>query len=283
MTRSQTSPPSKLVKKSNAIARARWSARNILEPRLVALLASKVRIDDNDFKEYSVSISELITDRAAGGRDIKEVETSVNNLMSSVISIEDDDGWIKYTIFSKCRFHRKKGIIDISFHPDLRAHFLNLKSHFVTYSLVEFMTLPSIYSQRMFEFLKSWEDKKEITIDIKDLYEMLSVPDSLKGNFKDFRRRVLEKSHSDIETMTALRYQWEAIKKSRSVSSIRFVFGRRMISSIKNKKHEKTEMKNGLQQQKDVAIFRRCIERYSINCLGGNQPKRICDLCKSFR
>ena len=52
--------PGEIVKKSNALARARWSAESVWEPRLVALLASKVRADDTDFHVYEVPVTELM-------------------------------------------------------------------------------------------------------------------------------------------------------------------------------------------------------------------------------
>ena len=42
MAERQLPLPGEIVKKSNALARARWSADSVWEPRLVALLASKL-------------------------------------------------------------------------------------------------------------------------------------------------------------------------------------------------------------------------------------------------
>ena len=64
----------------------------------------------------------------------------------------------------------------IGFHPDLKEHYLQL-NQYIKYNLIEFMLLPSIYSQRLFEFLKSWDDRKETTIELKELHEMLDSPE----------------------------------------------------------------------------------------------------------
>ena len=60
MAERQLPLPGEIVKKSNALARARWSADSVWEPRLVALLASKVKQDDEDFQTYEIPIRELI-------------------------------------------------------------------------------------------------------------------------------------------------------------------------------------------------------------------------------
>ena len=41
--------PGKTVKKSNALARARWSPDSVWEPRLVAMLAAQIKPGDTDF------------------------------------------------------------------------------------------------------------------------------------------------------------------------------------------------------------------------------------------
>ena len=53
MAQRQLVIPGPVVKKSNALARAAWSVKSVYEPRLVALVASRVRIEDQDFQDYS--------------------------------------------------------------------------------------------------------------------------------------------------------------------------------------------------------------------------------------
>jgi plasmid replication initiation protein len=140
--------------------------------------------------------------------------------------LNDSGGFQKYTLFSTIGY--KDGVIFAKFHPDLRPFFLGLKSHFTKYDLREFLKLPSIYSQKLFEYLKSWDDCTERTEDIETIYVTLGVPESFCCNFKDFRRRVLDKAHRDISRLTSLRYEWEAIQKGKGrtspVTAIRFIF-----------------------------------------------------------
>lgn len=231
--------PGKIVKKSNALARAKWPVTSILEPRLVALLASQIKQSDIDFSTYEIRIFDLINVAAmeAGkhsGQDYKDIENAVDKLMGRIITIETESGWKKYNLFSTCELDKAKNILKICFHPDLKEHYLQLKQY-IKYNLLEFMLLPSIYSQRLFEYLKSWDDKKEKTVKISDLHEMLDTPKTFRENFKNFRIRVLEKAHKDINEKTSLSYEWEPIKNGRAVSEIKFKF-------CKNKKSTKITM-----------------------------------------
>lgn len=273
--------PGELVKKSNALIRARWSADSIWEPRLVALLASKVRVDDTDFHVYEIPASEIMKD--VGGKNYKELEVVIDKVMSRVLTIRDAKGWSKYNVFSRCRYRKVDGMLELGFHPDLRPHYLNLKKHFAEWNLLEFLMLPSIYSQRIFEFLKSWDDKPYTTISISDLHEMLDVPDSLRANFKDFRRRVLEKAHKDITTKTGLMYEWEPIKRGRSVVEIRFVFGVKRALPIAKKKANDALTKQSKKNNAAFKAARACFEDRGPACEGGHQNPSLCDLCLKLR
>ena len=198
MAAKQIPLPGEIVKKSNALARARWSAESVWEPRLVALLASKVRADDTDLHVYEVPISELMekAEKKASGKTYQEVTSVIDKIMGRIITIRDEfgDGWTKYNVFSRCRYRPEDGILELRFDPDLKPHYLNLQKNFAKWNLLEFLMLPSIYSQRIFEILKSWADKSEAIIALAELHDMLNTPESLRVNFKDFRRRVLEKA-----------------------------------------------------------------------------------------
>lgn len=276
--------PMQLVKKSNALCRARWSAYSVWEPRLMALLASKVRADDTDFHSYEIPVSELLQG-AHSGRDYKEIADIVDNIMGRVLTIKDEigQGWTKYTVFSRCRYRPDDRILELRFDPDLKVHYLNLQKNFAKWNLIEFLLLPSIYSQRIFEILKSWDDKPEVSIEVSDLHEMLDTPESFRKNFKDFRRWVLEKSHKDITNKTSLRFEYEPIKTGRKVTTIRFIFSKKRVLPVMKKKSDEAIEKQSRQNNKFFNIAMDCIKERGSACTGGHQTENICDICRRVR
>lgn len=277
----QLTLPSQIVKKSNALARARWSAESVWEPRLVALLASKVRANDTDFHVYEIHVSEILQG-AHSGRHYQEIESVIDKVMSRVLTIRDDDGWTKYNVFSRCRFRRSEGILELGFHPDLKSHYLNLQ-RYMQYNLMEFLLLPSIYSQRIFEFLKSWDDKPETPpIPLTDLHDMLNTPKSLQ-RYPDFRRYVLEKSHKDITSKTSLRYEWEPIKNGRSVVAIRFIFAKRRALPITQKKEDDAIEKQRSKNNSNFKAATACLKERGAACEGGHQKETVCEVCRKIR
>lgn len=283
--------PCEVVKKSNALARARWSAESVWEPRLVALLASQVRADDTDFHVYEVPVSAIMRERekrikggTSGGKDFKEIEAVVDRVMGRVLTIKDEKGrgWTKYNVFSKCRYRAEDHVLELGFHPDLRPHYLNLKEKFAQWNLLEFLMLPSIYSQRIFEILKSWDDKPDVTITITDLHEMLDIPSSLR-RFPDFRRRVLEKAHQDIHKNTNLRFEWEPIKEGKAVTKIKFTFDKKRALYVATKKESEIQAKQSKINNENFKRYLQCFNVHGSSCLGGHQTKEVCDMCKKFR
>lgn len=270
MAQRQLVIPGPVVKKSNALARASWSVKSVYEPRLVALVASRVRADDQDFQDYEIPLSELLGG-AVDGRTRQLVADVVEGLLGRVLTLPRPNGWAKCNVFSWCEYDSKAGCIRARFDPGLKEHYINLQSHFTQYSLMEFLMLPSTYSQRLFEVLKSWNSLPEAVINLADLFEMLDVPASLRANFKDFRRRVLEKAHKDITTQTGLRYQWEPIKQGRAVAAIRFTFGARSAQA--------SDKKNQAQRSKDNALLKKAVACFQSGSCSPRSNKQ-CELCK---
>lgn len=270
MAQRQLVIPGPVVKKSNALARASWSVKSVYEPRLVALVASRVRVEDQDFQDYEIPLSELLGG-AVDGRTRQLVAEVVEGLLGRVLTLPRPNGWAKCNVFSWCEYDSKAGCIRARFDPALKEHYLGLQSHFTQYSLMEFLLLPSTYSQRLFEVLKSWASLPEAVIDLSDLFQMLDVPVSLRANFKDFRRRVLEKAHKDITSQTGLRYQWEPIKQGRAVAAIRFTFGARSA--------QVSEKKNQAQRSKDNALLKKAVACFKSGSCSPRSNKQ-CDICK---
>lgn len=271
MAQRQLVIPGPVVKKSNALARAAWSVKSVYEPRLVALVASRVRVDDQDFQDYEIPLSELLGG-AVDGRTRQLVAEVVEGLLGRILTLPRPNGWAKCNVFSWCEYDSKAGCIRARFDPGLKEHYLNLQSHFTQYSLMEFLLLPSTYSQRLFEVLKSWSSLPEAVIDLPDLFQMLDAPASLQ-RYPDFRRYVLEKAHRDITTRTGLRYEWEPIKKGRAVAAIRFTFGSRSAQA--------SEKKNQAKRSKDNELLKKavaCFKTKGPSCSPKNS--KLCDICK---
>lgn len=282
MGKQQALLPDEVVKKSNAIARARWQPESVWEPRIVALVASKVRTDDEDFQTYRIPVAELtgISDENLSGYQYQEIRKCIIHLAKATILIQGENNqrnFMAYPIFSACGY--EDGYLIARFDPDLKPHFLNLREQFTEYSLMQFLMLQSGYSQRIFEFLKSWSNVPEVIITVEELHNLLNTPPSFRSDFRQFRTRVIEKAYKDIHKKTSLHFEWEPIKIGRSVEKIRFLFSNSEF--IYSDCEKKKERQRQLQNQRLLRAIA-CANKKNGACTVRDNRPIICKTCLKF-
>lgn len=245
-----------IVKKSNALARAAYNPTSINEARLVALVASQIKKSDTDFKSYYVRVTDFI-DTPTGGSVYDAVKKMAEAAMKQTLKIDDPDGWTIYNLFSRCRYQRSQGTLDVQIHPDLISHYLNLKKNFTQYRLTEYLALPSVYSQRIYEIVRSCDDRTEFEFDITQLHKMLCTPASMRRDFHELKRYALDKAHKDIHKYTKLKFEWEPIRKGRKVIAVRFYMGKKTKAKVVKANKQKTDKK---QMNKNNKLFLQAVQ-----------------------
>jgi plasmid replication initiation protein len=216
-----------IVKESNAVARAKIKpkADSVWEERVISILLAKVRIDDKIFHEQVISFEELNAGREMSSREHSEAKHAVDELgHKTYVMPEGWRGISVYPIFQYITID-DDGNIRGKFNPALCEHFLDLRKQFAVRSLPDFRKLSGTYAQQLFRYINSWKNVVDVTIEIDELHEFLSTPPSMRKNFKEFRKFVLERAHKEITEKTSLYYEWEAVKKGlRKVIAVRFIF-----------------------------------------------------------
>jgi plasmid replication initiation protein len=274
------------VKKANTLVRSKISITDALGSRLLASLIACIRPDDTEFLDvYEIPVNKVTM--RSDGKSYTEIKKVCRALQSAFAERETKvNGKPKFetwAFFGHIEYH--DGTVKARFNADLGPMLLALQGHFTKYNLLEYLKLPSIYSQRIFEILKSWGDKPEVTISLIDLHNSLNTPATFRANFKNFRIRVLEKAHKDITEKTCLRYEWEPVKKGRGVVAVRFIFGRRLAiaAAAQASSQTKEQEKRSAAKNKDFKAFVACRQERGQACEGGHQKAKICELCRNFR
>lgn len=262
-----------IVRKSNVLCRGRrWSVTSVFEPRLIAIVASRVQSSDKDLLLYEIPVQELVGSQRRGGKTYETVQQVCRDAMNRVIEIQDDGSksFHLYHLFDRCSYDEQKHAIYIQLHPDMKPHFVALRQHYTQYRLCEYMALPSIYSQRLYEILRSWESQAAVEIAIEELREMLSVPSSMRRDFGEFRKYVLEKAHADITVHTSLRYNWLPLRKGRKVVAVRF----ELLAAVGRDGIEAWEAQVELARKAAV-----CYREHRAGC-AEDQPGAVCLRCR---
>lgn len=277
--------PGTIVKKDNKLIRTKINVLNIDGSRILANLIACIKHEDTTFKEtYKIAVKDFITD--SSGRAYTRIKDICRELGGATAELEEViDGKKEFRVrpfFSDIRY--SQGYISAIFNPTMSDVLLDLKRCFTQYNLLDYLSLPSIYSQRIFEILKSWEkiEKGYVDIELFELHKMLDTPPSFKSDFGRFRNKVLEKSHKDILEKTDLIFEWKAIKNGRAVETIRFIFNKKnIIVEEKDKEQKKIERKRKLENQRFIRAVSCAKERNGI-CENQNNIKIICKLCIKF-
>lgn len=227
----QLSLPSPFVKKSNDFVRSRVNFNNVLSGRILASFISLIDKSDVDFKEYAIPATSVLV-KGTGGKAYQELKESCRILANALVErkMSGVDSFSFSPIFMKIGYDH--GIIYGKFSPEIKDLLLQYKGRFTQYNLTEYMQMQSAYSQRMFEIVKSYASMKIMVVEIEDLHRMLDTPPSLRKSFKDFRVRVLDRAHADINGSTSVHFYWEPIYIKRKVRRIKFIFDNSMSGKL---------------------------------------------------
>lgn len=289
MAMQQLTLPGEIVKKHNELVRSKINISSKTASRILACLVACIRHDDTQFKEsYTVPIKDYLPPDEGGGKGGKQyklVKEACKELIGVTIEREwpDPDEPEGDPIFLVMPFltsiKYRKGKVEAKFNPEMSDLLLQLRGFFTEIDLMEYLTLPSLYSQRLFEILKSWSGLPEVVLSVAELHRLLDTPDSMRADFRQFRTRVIEKAHKDIHEKTKLRFEWEPVKAGRSVEAIRFLFapGRKAIAEAETKKAQE-EKRRRLENQRFLGAIE-CAKAKKGECDTQDNKRIVCKLC----
>jgi len=222
-----------MVVKSNKLIEARYRL-SLQEQRLILLLTSKIRKEDVDFLWYKLNIRDLAKFLGLEkNRNIYEsVRKAVRRLMRRIITIEDintDLHWIDAASYGE------KGVVKIAVHQILKPYLLSLRSHFTKYYLKYIVYLKSVYSIRLYEILKRYENVGEAVLMLENLREMMGIKETEYQAYNNFKRKTLLVAQEEIPQKTDINFSFEELKEGKRVTKIRF-----LIRSQKPLEHHST-------------------------------------------
>jgi plasmid replication initiation protein len=206
-------PKSLIIRKSNALIEASHKL-SISEQRLLILLASTITPDDEDFKEYELTVSKYAEMFKIDLNEFNKslygtLETAVDSLMKQQISFKNGEEIIKRQWVSVSRYIPNSGVVRLKFDADLKPYFLQLKDRFTQYHVEHIVSFRGQYSPRLYELLKAeaYKAKKglfERFFQIDDLRFILGVNLNSYPVFNDFKLYVINPSINEISLSSDL-------------------------------------------------------------------------------
>lgn len=291
MAMQQLTLPGEIVKKHNELVRSKINIASKTASRILACLVASIRHDDTRFKDaYIVPVKDYLPrdEDDKGGSQYKQVKAACRELIGATVEKEwpDPDNPDGAPIFHTMPFltsiKYRKGNVEAKFNPEMSELLLQLRGFFTEYNLFDYLILPSAYSQRLFELLKSWAGLPEVVLSVAELHHLLDTPASFRADFRQFRTRVLEKSHKDITEKTSFRFEWEPVKAGRSVEAIRFLFapGRKAIAEAEKQKAKEDKQRRLQAQRMSRALG--CAKAKGGDCRTMDNKPIVCKACRQM-
>jgi len=229
----KTSPKSLIVTQSNKLVEARYNLP-LGEQRLIMTMISRIQPEDEDFKPYRISVSELAEFLGVDKNSIyRESKKITQNLLSRVLSIEEPDGLLQIGWVSSAKYIDGSGMVNLSFDPLLKPYLLQLKSNFTSAKLTMLLSFKSQYTMRIYTLLKQYEKLKHREIELETLRDMLGIGKDQYNLYSDFKKRILESSQKELAEKADLTFEFDEIKYGRRVGAIEFhIFAKELPAAL---------------------------------------------------
>lgn len=194
------------------------------EQKIILTLASMVKSDDEEFKLYKFKINDFMNLLEVKNKSkYSSIPKITKELMKKVFEIEENNKLIQTAWLSSVVYDKGLGYVELEFSPRLKPYMLKLNKMFTQYKLLNILKMRSKYSPRIYELLKCNEFKKQgyIEISICDLRHLLKI-ENIYPLYADFKKKVIIQTQKELEKLTDIKFEFEEVKTSRKVTSIKF-------------------------------------------------------------
>lgn len=222
------------VYQSNKLIESSYTL-TVIEQKLIRLLASMIKKDDEDFKEYKFKTKELIKIlNTSDSRFYRDIDNITDLVMQRIIKINDKEtgAWEKYHWVDTAKYN--KGVLTLKIHRDLKPFYLSL-DWYSKYQLKNIMQFKSTYSFRLYELFKQYQSIGSRILAIEELRLILDIGKKQYTKYANLKQKVLTIAIKEINENTDLAVEYKEIKNVRKVESIKFSIK----SNVINDKFEK--------------------------------------------
>jgi plasmid replication initiation protein len=276
-----------LVTKSNYFIMNSSYDLSLQEQKIILTLASMVQPDDEEFKIYKFSIKEFMKLVGVNTKTkYTELPKITKELMKKVFEIEEGKKILQVAWLSSAAYEKGSGYVELEFSPRLKPYMLKLNTMFTQYKLDNILNMKSKYSSRIYELLKCNEFKKQgyIEIELKELRKMLKA-EIVYPLYANFKQKLLIVSQKELREKTDISFEFEDIKTSRKVTSIKFIIHSTGKNKTKGEAINETaatiekEPSNDLIKQVQAICHKHKIKEHEASCILGDANNNI-DLIK---
>ncbi len=225
---------------SNDLIEAKYNY-SLWEKRVFVYMISTMKRDDTGFKPVRIYIRDLMRFFGTQSNNDYSVIRAIPETISQkpfFVPYTNKDGGKRWNIINILSIgtqpevgDRSEGnaYIELKFNSDLMPYLLELKEKFTKYDIRNITGLKSIYSIRLYEYLKENEFRKglfEVSIDnLKEMFFMSAKDNNGKELYPlygDFKKRVLLKAQEDLLAHCDIKFSFWEKKQGKKVIAVVF-------------------------------------------------------------
>lgn len=195
----------------------------VLEQKILRILASMIKKDDIDFKEYEFKAGDLskLMGFTNNKNIYRELDKLTDTLMTRVVKIKDIDNknFEKYHFVEVVKYN--DGVLKLKINPEMKPFYINL-DWYTKYQLKNILQFKSTYSFRLYELLKQYENIGYRIMSIDELRTILDINKNQYAKYANLKQKVIKVAIDEINDNTDLFIDYDELKESRKVISIKF-------------------------------------------------------------
>jgi hypothetical protein len=199
------------------------------------------RINSHDDEHRTVKFGKGELEELLGIKQLKPqvLDERLKHLMTSVRIPDEDNrrGFTRISLFEKAHAEQDEyGVweAELTCTESAKKYIFNVeKLSYLRYKLKNIINIKSRYTYIMFLYL--WDNKYQGTWEIP-LHELKAIlnceNEEYCRQFKVFNDRVLKRVHKEIHEVTDIKYDYETVKRGRSVVAVRFIYKSQILDEV---------------------------------------------------
>lgn len=248
------------IRKSNDIVQKTMNRFTYKQNQLMALLLGKyVNLQTDECIDTSISINEIrevLSIQSKGGNAYERIRRAIEMFgeRGSVGIYTEKNGKPKWTwmpYFTKIELMEDE--VTFKWNEGMKPYLVKLKKSYTQYLANDYLKLKSVYSQNLYEQLKSVENyekqyDKKPKIMIDDLRNVMQVKGKKAyDRWGAMKQLIVDKAIKEINEVTDITVQYRPVKNGRKVIALEFDIKRKGYNYTKKQKeglpewYEKTE------------------------------------------
>lgn len=202
-----------IVRQANDLIESLYKLPTISEERIIRLLISQIKPNDEDFKTYRIRVedfAEIFGIKETSGRLYEQVDKATEALTKRSLNIRMGKSYLHVNWLSSALYVHGSGYVDLRFDPYLKPFLLHLNGYYTKYKIIQIAHFQSRYSIRIYELLKMETFKTPAggifkkLFDYIELRSMLGIEETEYSRVADFKKNVIDIAIKEINTRSDL-------------------------------------------------------------------------------